>query len=70
MLVDTSANDKIEFIDMKILLFILLVPLFCLNVNTINKSLIFHNIHMNSFASTLFALYVFITHPCFFFIFH
>ena len=33
--------------------------LFCLNVNTINKSMVLHNIHVNVFAS--------VTHLCFFF---
>ena len=68
ILVNTSANGQTEFTDVKILLFILLV--LCSNVNTINKSMILHNIHVNFFASTLLALYLFITHPCFFFIFH
>ena len=49
-----------------ILLFILLVLLF--NANTINKSIILHNTHANSFfASTLLALYLFVAHPYFFF---
>ena len=68
MLMNTSANDYIEFTDVKILLFILLV--LCSNVNTTNKSMILHKIHVNFFASTLLSLYLFITHPCFFFIFH
>ena len=41
---------------------------FCSNVNTINKSL--HYIHVIFFVSTLLALYLFITHPCIFFIFN
>ena len=43
---------------------------FCSNVNTINKSMILHNIHVNFFASRRLASFLFITHPCFFFIFH
>ena len=67
MLVNISANDKIKFTDVKILLFISLV--LCSNVNTINKSMILHNIHVNFFAFTLPALYLFITPSCFFFYF-
>ena len=36
----------------------------------INKSMILHNIHVIIIASTLLALYLFISHPCIFFIFH
>ena len=32
--------------------------------------MILHNIHVIFFASTLLALYLFITHPCIFLIFH
>ena len=70
MLVNTSANDKIEFTDVKVLLSILLVLLFRWDVSTINKPMILHNVHVNFFASTLLALYLFITHPCFLFISH
>ena len=64
MLVNTSTNDQIKFTDVKILLSI--YQFFCSNVNTINKSMILHNINVNFFASKLIALYLFITHPCFF----
>ena len=43
---------------------------FCSNVNSISKSIIFYNIQVNSFAPTLLALYLFVTHPWFFFIFY
>ena len=39
-------------------------------VNTINKSMILHYIHVIFFASTLLALYLLSTHHCIFFIFH
>ena len=68
MLVDASANSYIEFADVKILL--LFCQLFCSSANNINKSMIFHNIHVNLSASSLLVLCLFITYPCFFFIFH
>ena len=67
-LVNISANDQVEFIDVKSLLFISLVLLF--ECKCINKPMMLHNIHVIIFASTLLALYLFITHPCIFFIFH
>ena len=42
---------------------------FCINENNI-KCIIFHNIRLNSFASALLVLWLFLTHPCFFFILH
>ena len=68
LIVNTAAYDQIEFTDVKILLFIL--PVLCSNINTISKSMILHNIHVDFFESTVLALYLFITHLCFFFIFH
>ena len=64
MLVDASANSYIEFADVKILL--LFCQLFCSSANNINKSMIFHNIHVNLSASSLLVLCLFITYPCFF----
>ena len=42
---------------------------FCSNVNTISKSIILHY-SCDFFLTTLLALCLFITQPCFFFIFH
>ena len=67
MLVDDDANYQIEFTSVKF--WFLLYQLFCSSVNN-NKLMIFHNFHVNSFASSLLVLCLFITHPCFFLIFH
>ena len=60
MLVNISENDQVEFTDVKILLFILLVLLFKCK---------YHYITLYS-CDFFFALCLFITQPCFFFIFH
>ena len=42
---------------------------FCINENNI-QCIIFDNIFLNSFASGLLVLWLFLTHSCFFFILH
>ena len=67
MSVDASANSYIKFADVKILL---LFYQLCSSANNINKSVMFHNIHVNLYAFSLLVLWLFITYLCFCFILH